>query len=168
MNTQPELWLTSTLDECCKQYYGWNEAGCKLENTEANLLSGSGSASFADPTADLYYPDWGHTNTCVANGQAPPYMKKQSDIWMYATLDACCKAYYSWEDDYIACLGGSNSATVAPSEGWYVKWDSYTCVKNCEGASPCGGIRKQWNVLHDTKKKCCDEHLWWAGNDCSA
>jgi hypothetical protein len=22
--------------------------------------------------------------------------------------------------------------------------------------------------LHDTKKKCCDEHLWWAGNDCSA
>lgn len=166
MNAQPELWLASTLDKCCKQYYSWNEAGCKLENAETNLISGSGSASFLDPTADLYYPDWGDTNTCVANGQAPPYMKKQSEIWMYATLEDCCKAYYSWEDDYHACLGGSNTATAAATEGWYVNWESYTCVKNCEGASPCGGIRKKWNILHDTKEKCCSEHLWWSGRDC--
>lgn len=168
MNAQPDLWLTSTLDECCKHYYSWNESGCQSENTQATLISGSGSASVVDQTASLYYPDWSGINTCIADGKAPPYMKKQSDIWMYATLEDCCKAYYSWQDDYAACLalGGTSAGTSAPIEGWYVQWESYTCVKNCEGTSPCGGIRKEWNVLHDTKEQCCDEHLWWSDRDC--
>jgi hypothetical protein len=64
MNVQPDLWLLATLDSCCKQYYSWDTVGCHQQNANANLISGSGSASIVDPTADLYYPDWGGTNTC--------------------------------------------------------------------------------------------------------
>jgi hypothetical protein len=169
MNSQPDLWLTSTLDACCDQYYAWNKIGCMSEYAQANLISGSsGSSSFVDPTTDLYYPDWGGTNTCINDGDAPAYMKKESDFWMYSTLEGCCKAYYPWDPEYPACLGGSSVLTQAPVEGWYVQWNDYKCVKNCEVGTDtsCGGIRKKWNVLHDTKEKCCDEHLWWIVKDC--
>ena len=111
MNSQPDLWLTSTLDACCDQYYSWNKIGCMSEYTQANLISGSsGSSSIVDPTTDLYYPDWGGANTCkipcmvdyshfrlliicistaissqtgINDGDAPAYMKKESEFWMY-------------------------------------------------------------------------------------
>lgn len=74
-----------------------------------------------------------------------------------ATLDGCCKAYYPWDPEYAACLGGTSSLTQAPIEGWYVQWNDYKCVKNCEVGTDasCGGIRKKWNVLHDTKEVSC-------------
>eukprot|EP00956_Cyclotella_meneghiniana_P013390 scaffold19343_cov80-Cyclotella_meneghiniana.AAC.1 len=158
MNLQPDLWMTESLIDCC------------LTNAEATIISGSDSASIADSTANLYYPDWTGTNTCTT-GDAPGYMKRQPEIWMYSTLEDCCKAYYDWDEgDYDACvsIAGGVVPTQVPVDGWYVKWDSFTCVRNCEGASPCGGIRKKWNVLHQTQKICCSEHLWWTGNDCTA
>lgn len=170
MNLQPDLWMTESLIDCCLTYYGWIPDECVMQNAEATIISGSDSASIADSTANLYYPDWTGTNTCTT-GDAPGYMKRQPEIWMYSTLEDCCKAYYDWDEgDYDACvsIAGGVVPTQVPVDGWYVKWDSFTCVRNCEGASPCGGIRKKWNVLHQTQKICCSEHLWWTGNDCTA
>lgn len=47
-----------------------------------------------------------------------------------------------------------------------VQWETFTCVKSCDGPAPCGGVGKKWNILQDTKQICCKEHLWWVGLDC--
>lgn len=65
MNDNPNLWLVTSLEDCCKKYYSWDEVGCMKTNAEATLISSSGSGPhFTDPTANLYYPDWGLSDTC--------------------------------------------------------------------------------------------------------
>eukprot|EP00986_Skeletonema_menzelii_P020105 scaffold30190_cov263-Skeletonema_menzelii.AAC.1 len=44
---------------------------------------------------------------------------------------------------------------------WYVKYVDETCVQDCVGASPCGGIAESWDELFDNKKACCDEKMWY-------
>ena len=84
MNDNAESWLYPDLESCCKRYYSWDEVGCLRTNAEATLVSSSGSAlAFPDPTADLYYPAWGTTESCVNDGAAPAYMTKQPDTWMH-------------------------------------------------------------------------------------
>ena len=84
MNQNPEGWLYTTLEACCTRYYSWDVIGCQQVHAEATLVSSSGSVpAFLDPTSDLFYPAWGLSDTCVNDGNAPAYMKKQSDLWMY-------------------------------------------------------------------------------------
>lgn len=82
-------WLSDTLDACCQRHYGWDVQGCRQRNAEATLISGS--QNLIDPTSDLFYPDWGNSNGCKNDGNAPPYIKKQSALWMYANLADCCR-----------------------------------------------------------------------------
>lgn len=167
MNRDYSKWLYEDLEGCCQRYYGWDVVGCKLRNAEATLVSGS--VVTLDSTEDLYYPDWGKTDTCVQDGEAPPYMKKQAQLWMYSTLIDCCRAYYGWEGGYNECMsaGGVDPPTQSPiTEAWYVDWQTYKCVESCEGSSPCGGNHKSWDILHSSKNACCQAHLQWKGNEC--
>jgi hypothetical protein len=167
MNNHPDIWMFTSLEDCCNHHYSWDYTGCMQTNAQATLVSSSGiGTGFADPTLGLYFPDWGRTNTCINDGSAPPYMKKDSKIWMTESLQDCCKTYYSWEDEYIACMSseGGSMPTQSPAEGWYVQWKTYTCVKNCEGPSPCGGIAERWDIIQSSKEECCKEHLVWKEN----
>eukprot|EP00571_Detonula_confervacea_P017647 CAMPEP_0172312770 /NCGR_PEP_ID=MMETSP1058-20130122/18549_1 /TAXON_ID=83371 /ORGANISM="Detonula confervacea, Strain CCMP 353" /LENGTH=2999 /DNA_ID=CAMNT_0013026315 /DNA_START=101 /DNA_END=9097 /DNA_ORIENTATION=+ len=146
MNGSHGSWLYGTLESCCQRYYGWDQAGCKLRNAEATLVSGSLS-SIVDPSDDLYFPDWERTDTCINDGTAPPYMKKQSSLWMYGTLSGCCRAHYGWEGGFVKCMTsqGGDPPTRSPlPESWYVDWKAFVCVESCEGASPCGGEHTEW------------------------
>mmetsp|Transcript_4289 Transcript_4289/g.9709 ORF Transcript_4289/g.9709 Transcript_4289/m.9709 type:complete len:891 (+) Transcript_4289:2-2674(+) len=165
MNNNPDAWLYTTLEACCDRYYSWATNECLKLHYEATMVSSSGAVPIIfDPTAELYYPDWLNTNTCVNDGNAPQYMKVNYETWMYVTLFDCCKTYYGWNDAFTPCLeaGGVNPPTKAPIEdSWYVDWANFKCVKSCEGPSPCGGFHKSWNILHLSKAVCCEEHLSW-------
>lgn len=166
MNRDYSSWLYQDLEACCQRYYGWDVVGCKLRNAEATLASGS--LATVDPTEDLYFPDWGRTDTCI-KGDAPPYMKKQPQLWMYSSLGECCRAYYGWEGGYYECMAseGGDPPTQSPiTEAWYVDWQSFKCVESCEGSSPCGGKHKAWDILHSSKYACCQAHLGWKRKDC--
>lgn len=167
MNRNGGTWLYETLESCCQRYYGWDQAGCKLRNAEATLVSGSLS-SIVDATDILFFPDWERTDTCINGGTAPPYMKAQSSIWMYSTLSGCCRAYYGWEGGFANCMiaQGGDPPTRSPlPESWYVDWKNFLCVESCEGASPCGGEHEEWDILFLSKFECCQTHLWWK-EDC--
>ena len=163
MNKNPS-WLYENLDDCCDRYYGWDIAGCILRNAEATLVSGS-IPKEADPTDGMYFPDWeGRTDTCITGGTAPPYMKKESALWMYESLADCCKAYYGWQEGFVKCIasGGGDEPTSSPiTESWYINWDSFECVRSCEGAKPCGGMHQPWDTLHSTKAECCKKRMPW-------
>ncbi|KAL7460646.1 hypothetical protein ACHAXS_001091, partial [Conticribra weissflogii] len=79
--------------------------------------------------------------------------------WMFETLDACCKARYSWNMN--DCVGTSGGTTVSGSNKWYPNWEDFICVQDCVGASPCGGLAESWDPLYDTVATCCDTKLSW-------
>lgn len=167
MNRNNGNWLYKTLESCCKRYFGWDEIGCKLLNSKATLVSGTVPKIY-DPTEDLFYPDWGRTENCIKNGDAPPYMKKQPALWMYDTLEGCCQSYYGWKDGFNDCmiaLGGDPPTKSPIPESWYVDWKAFKCVESCEGSSPCGGVHDDWDILHGSKWQCCQTHLFWK-EDC--
>lgn len=170
MNRNSNQWLRDSLDSCCKRYFSWNEQGCKSRNAELTLVSGDVQPAF-DVTNGLFYPDWGNTDdTCINDGDAPAYMKKQYKLWMYETLEECCKSYYAWEPKYSECLT-SQGGELPPDTfkvGWYVNWKDFKCVESCDGQDSCDNIPNEWDDLYTTKSECCDEHLSWLedSDDC--
>jgi len=156
MNNNPSLWMFTTLEDCCKRYYSWDVVKCL-----------SSDSSFVDPTKDLFYPDWGKTNTCINDGQAPPYMKKASSVWLYTSLEDCCSRYYSWDKECTKAGGGNVPSASPKRDGWYAHYQSESCVKSCEGPSPCAGVAEIWDILYTTKEECCQQRLWWIGKECA-
>eukprot|EP00804_Cyclotella_cryptica_P019739 CCRYP_009662-RC/>CCRYP_009662-RC protein AED:0.09 eAED:0.09 QI:0/0.95/0.95/1/0.95/0.95/22/166/2740 len=153
MDAHPDQWMFASLKDCCNRYFSWDVIGCL-----------GSDPSFVDPTKDLYYPNWGKSNSCINDGKAPAYMKRAPNAWMHASLLDCCKRYYTWEDDFDTCIvsGGGSTPTQSPrTEAWYVQWETFTCVKSCEGPSPCGGLGEKWNILHPSEESCRQQHLWW-------
>jgi hypothetical protein len=162
MTNFPSQWMYQDIESCCQRYYSYDLIGCL-----------SSEPSYIDPTENLFYPDWiGKTNTCIRDGQAPAYMKKSYTLWMYTSLEDCCSRYYSWKDDYNYCItagGGSIPVTQTPAaEGWYVNYVALSCVKSCEGPSPCGGVGHDWDVKYESKEICCANRLWWLGDSCNS
>lgn len=169
MNLNNGDWLYETLESCCERYYNWDDVGCRMRNAEATLVAGTLPSAF-DPTKDLYFPDWLGVDTCINDGTAPPYMKKEPDDWMYTDLKDCCQAYYGWKGGFEKCMviEGGNPPTRSPiTESWYADWEKYICVESCEveEGAPCGGVHEDWDILHASKSSCCEAHLWW-DEDC--
>jgi len=97
-------------------------------------------------------------------------MKKQYKLWMYETLEECCKSYYAWEPKYSECLT-SQGGELPPDSlkvGWYVNWKDFKCVESCDGQDSCDYIPNEWDDLYTTKSECCGEHLAWLedSDDC--
>ena len=135
-------YLSNTLEECCEKFYSWDLFKC---NGVTPIL-----------TNGDFYPDWdGRTDTCLNDGNFPPYMLNDQSHYLSATLEQCCKKHYGWAKSQ--CLGTS----AAGSSKWYVDWTSYSCVQDCEGGNPCGGHAENWDELYSSKEKCCRAKLPW-------
>ncbi|KAK1744044.1 hypothetical protein QTG54_005641 [Skeletonema marinoi] len=75
--------------------------------------------------------------------------------WLSSSMSACCKN--SLGDTLNQCMGILAEGT----EKWYVDYLALTCVKDCEGVSPCGGVAEAWDELFKDKKKCCEVKMPW-------
>ena len=141
------FFLSNNKEDCCKKFYQWNYYPCTGTKPE-----GSGD----------YYPDWiGSPSTCKADGNMPDYMlRPDSASWyLFDTLEDCCEKYFNW--DLNNCLGSSGTPVTGSNE-WYVNYDAKTCVQDCVGASPCGGLAEgSWVETFNTKEACCDAKLWY-------
>lgn len=69
MSNNPGLWMFKTIEDCCKRYYSWDVVTCM-----------SSDSSYVDPTKDLFYPDWGKTETCKNDGLAVS-MDSSARLW---------------------------------------------------------------------------------------
>ena len=139
--------LSNNKEDCCKKFYEWNYYPCTGTTPE-----GSGD----------YYPDWnGSPATCKNDGNMPDYMlRPDSAPWyLFDTLKDCCEKYFNY--DLNNCLGSSGT-TVTGSLKWYVKYSANTCVQDCVGASPCGGLAEgSWVETFSTKNACCNAKMWY-------
>lgn len=64
----------------------------------------------------------------------------------------------------IACgvLGAADLGT----DQWYVDWVTQTCVRDCEGSSPCGGLAEPYEIRYSTSAACCDVLFWLPREEC--
>ena len=46
------------------------------------------------------------------------------------------------------------------TDQYYIDWLKMQCVKDCEGAAPCGGPAARFNNLYGTASECCGHLLW--------
>jgi hypothetical protein len=147
MLSNHDFFLSNTREECCKKFYAWDLYSCT--GTAPTLTNGE------------YYPDWsGGSNTCVKDGEIPDYMLYNNQAWyLSTTLQKCCEKHFYWNIN--ECLGTSPDDSAVGTDKWYVEWDTNTCVQDCVGASPCGGIAETWDQLYSSKEQCCNERLPW-------
>lgn len=144
-----DMWMHDTLYECCKANYNWRMNDCMKE----------GNTPTQSPGPPLYYPDWSRSS-CINDGHEPEYMNSRPDLWMHNTLDECCRTNFG----YIlsTCLGFSSTGSTK----WYMNFRTWKCVQDCDGASPCGGYANSWDIMYESKEKCCREREWWDASEC--
>ena len=148
MLSNSEYFFSNTREECCKKFYEWDYHSCA--GTLPELTNGD------------YYPDWSGTSTptCLNDNKIPPYMLTNQGWYFSTTLRQCCERHFFW--DINKCMGTSAVA----SEKWYVNYSARTCVKDCEGTSPCGGLAEAWDEVFKDKDECCETKLWYDVKGC--
>jgi hypothetical protein len=96
-------------------------------------------------------------------------MEANPGLWMYDTLEECCKARFEY--DYDNCVDYEpDEEEDTGSDKFYIDWKSsgQKCVQDCKTGGECGGLAASWDVLYDDKKKCCAAQSWKPAKDCLA
>jgi len=148
MLSNHEYFLSNSREECCNSFYEWNFYSCT--GSTPTLTNGE------------YYPDWSggsSTPTCLKDGNIPNYMLYNQRWYLSSSLRQCCERHFYY--DINSCLGTSPDTSSVGTDKWYVDYAAETCVKDCEGVSPCGGLAESWDELFEDKKECCGKKLYW-------
>ena len=132
-----DYFLSSSLEECCRNFYKWNLSDCL--GTTPTLTNGE------------YYPDWEDSHTCVKGGDIPKYMYHSQSHYLFPTLQKCCEKHFHWEVN--ECMGTSVNAVYEGTKKWYVNWIDDVCLQDCEGELPCGGPVETWNELYSSREQ---------------
>ena len=153
MKSNPDGWLYDDADSCCKRYFPWNFSKCVTSSggTVSNLATREWYVDHAkkqcvqDCAVDATDP------TCGGNANA----------WdsLHGTVSECCTEHLGWIKT-STCAAVSQGQTPPDSNKWYVEWSNETCVKDCEGNAPCGGLAQPWNGLFDSVVECCKTMPW--------
>lgn len=156
MMNNPTSWMHETLEACCTRNYAWNY----------NTCMGAGGGAAATGTSKWYvdYNDSICVQDCV--GSAP--CGGLADPWdsLYDDAAKCCSQRLNWIKS-TTCEAQSEGTGAAPagSTSWYADWGAQTCVQDCEGSAPCGGLAQSWDFLYASKSACCSERMSWS-EDC--
>jgi len=143
MLSNHQYFLSNTREECCKKFYEWNYYSCTGTRPKLN---------------GEFYPDWSGkstTSACLNDNKMPEYMIQNQAWYLSKTRSECCKRHFNW--DFNNCMGTTNAGT----RKWYAKYDATTCVQDCVGASPCGGVAESWDELYQDKTTCCKQKMWY-------
>lgn len=140
-------YLSPTLQKCCEKFYHWDLHEC-LGTSPNYVYEGT----------NKWYPEW-ENDTCIQDCEGASPCGGAAETWndLYSSREQCCTMRFSWNKE--ECMG--SVAVDVGSAKWYVTWDSHTCVQDCVGASPCGGLADSWEQLFSSKSNCCDEKLPW-------
>ena len=107
------------------------------------------TATTTTKVSALYYADWLGSDTCVNDGNEPLYMKMNPTLWMYATLDECCKKHYGYK--LMNCKGSGN----VHSGLYYPNWKNNP-IEQCinDGNEPDYMSNNPTAWMHDTIESC--------------
>ncbi len=149
MSNNVDAWMYKDLESCCKASYSYDLDAC-LGSTED-----SGSKRWFVDSQQM---------KCVQDCNGPSPCGGFSNRWetTYNTAEECCDKTLWWlnKEECVFDSTGDENATPLGSDKYYVNWETYTCVKDCVGSTPCGGLAQSWDDLYTSKDACCDRLTW--------
>ncbi len=164
-NTWVELY--SSKEQCCNVRLSYKKdcIDSSAEGDGVSVVVGS----------EKWYVDWDNYE-CVQDCTGESPCGGIAETWeeLYTSKEVCCDELLFWKKDCPGSSPSSPASVSSPSVSspsspavdystakWYVKFSANTCVQDCDGASPCGGYAESWDLLYDSKARCCDERLFW-------
>jgi len=131
--------LHDSAEACCRAEYQWIDVElCTVRSNQTRL--------------EKYWPD--KTNSkCYKDSENPTV---DLSVQIFDTASECCKVGIFWlsENECLSASGVTPEVTAGSSK-FYVDWERMKCVKDCEGAAPCGGFAHWWEYLYGSASACC-------------
>ena len=137
--------LHDSAEDCCSAEYSWIDT----ELCNARTAHASSSKYWADKSGKCYQ------DSIVATIDL--------SVELYDSIEDCCAFGVSWLSEAV-CLAASVAVTGLGSSSFYVQNEK--CVKDCEGAAPCGGLAESWNIKYGSEAQCCASIPWVAKQEC--
>jgi len=156
MSDNPSGYYT-TRAACCEQLIPSSDDEA-YENCVTGTLDESGVGGEAelatDPNINKWYLDYDRSPDDLCSRICPDssledgcggHLHPNSGKATYTSAEDCCSAQLSYLNVNF-CAANSMEADYQGSGGYYVDSTDHICVKDCEGAAPCGGILKGSSV----------------------
>lgn len=157
---RPSETIYKTPEECCAAKLNWISPDlCAMRSKNDKYYT------------EKFYADYiglKCAKDCPAEDDLPCSGNPVNDMeTLYDTAKDCCE-HKLWWLNIDQCMAMSNGIDDQGSGEWYVDWeiDYGTCVKDCEGATPCGGIREQWEIGYPSSAACCEVIFWKDEDSC--
>ncbi|KAL3786599.1 hypothetical protein HJC23_008195, partial [Cyclotella cryptica] len=130
--------LYETAEECCSAEYNWiNVDLCAARTTQTSF--------------GKYWPDKDNSK-CLKDSEMP---SGQLDVEVYDSLEECCASGIFWLTEAKCFTASGIASEELGTSKFYVDWIKEYCVKDCEGAAPCGGLAQAWDPLYNSAIDCC-------------
>ena len=150
--------LYRTVCECCQAEMNWKNADLCASESDP---SSPGTLQFYLNQEEMKcVQDCPTTTTGGGPCGGPP---KQLLAELFDNVGVCCGEKLPWLDP-VKCIAATNGVPPPPPPGgnaWYVDWQSYKCVENCDVGPQCGGLKEVWDVGHPDADACCNIMLSW-------
>ena len=183
MNNAPQIWMKTSLEECCMTNYEWNKEACMDGGASAETPVGNSTPG--DSRWYVNHKDEICQQNCpVEGGGACGGIAERWEGPLFDTAVKCCADMLQWLAPFIceakskasvstegpdgdATSGGVGSSLDGSTSGdsmWYVNHREEICQKNCpvESGGGCGGIAEEWDVPRlNTSAECCAQRLPW-------
>lgn len=184
--------LYPSLEECCATHYWWDLDAC----VASGGTFGNDSTIIKAAAFTFYYPDReGENKFCRNDGEQPAYMTNNFQIWMFNSVEDCCRTYYGGSSLVQFCNENSvisdtplntlstplvNRTLVASGQCFkrrckYYPWWGWegevgseveTCIIDGEEPEYMHEDPDTW--MFDTLDACCETHFWWEVPSCTA
>jgi len=166
MNNAPEVWMKTSLEDCCVTYYGWVKQSCMEKGGASSGTVTTGGVSTATGTSKWYVihqdklcvQDCAKGSGTSCGGRAMP----SSDL--HDTAKICCAEKLGWMNPDF-CLSRAVFGSETYTDGWVTDYANNKCVKDCDPAvgSPCANPKhdNESATIYATAKQCCESSLGW-------
>ena len=153
MVQNPSVYMHSTLQSCCLRNYNWNYNECMGAVSTGSTTAVTGT--------NKWYVNY-ETSKCVQDCSSGATCGGLASAWesLYVSVTECCSRKLYWISP-SNCEAASLGTAIVGSNKWYVNYETSSCVQDCEGNAPCGGLAESWETLHTSATECCSQKLSW-------
>lgn len=157
--------LSSSLEACCKRYYGWDREACLVAGGQAAAESGEYVVNYEK---GFCYQDCLKVGSSLGAACTNPADElPQSWQTKYKDAASCCKGKLWWEpqEECIAKSEQGENAVVTyvGSLKWYRNSEGSDCVQDCaeDAGDACVPTEGDWEKKWNTLTQCCKQHFDW-------
>lgn len=183
MTNDFDKWMFDTLEDCCTTGFSDSQV-IDYCLTNSVVSDNSLNNKFTPPELRVtepngtchqrkvqYRPSYAYdgavTEMCVLAGREPKYMRDQSDIWLFASLEECCQQHFWWSMSSCTSTGGDQGEAGQTNSGTFLEKPFYPVFLQTQPECAGDGQQPDYMFNNDlymfaTVDECCNEYFMWA------